>query len=212
MSSFRIYVDTRPDVGTGMPVPAAWVSAAQAAAESFPAQWTDGVFDAPVTVGTSPPSDRTVGWIVIRFDSTINSSGCGGKVGQAQFSWSSAGELRWGVIQLAFSRLWMPSCSANAADNVLQAVAGHEIGHSMGLGHSTLSGRSSLMEPTIRLLGLSALDRSDAAVQYRRAPGQTAPDREPSAYSGINTSITRAPSSGPSEEHTYVCGGDPVGR
>jgi Matrixin len=208
MSSFRVYVDTRPEVGTGLAIPAAWISAAQSAAGSFPDQWTDGEFDPQVTVGTSPPADGTVGWIVMRFDPTINPSGCGGTVGQAQFSWTSSGELRWGVIRRAFSRLWTPSCSSNASDAVLQAVAGHELGHTMGLGHSTLAGRTSLMQPVVGVTSLTALDHADATVQYHRAPGHSAPDKESSGYAGLNLSRTALPS-GPGEEHTFVCGGDP---
>jgi hypothetical protein len=214
MSSFRVYVDTRPEVGTGLVIPAAWISAAQSAAESFPDQWTDGQFNPPVTVGTTPPADGTVGWIVMRFDPSINPSGCGGTVGQAQFSWTSSGELRWGVIRLAFSRLWTPSCSSNASSAVLQAVAGHELGHTMGLGHSTLAGRTSLMQPVVGVTSLTALDHADATVQYHRAPGHSSPDRESSAYAGLNLSRTAGPAGalGPSAgEHTFICGGEPPG-
>jgi hypothetical protein len=208
MSSFRVYVDTRPEVGTGLVIPAAWISAAQAAANSFPDQWTDGEFDPLVTVGTTPPADGTVGWIVMRFDPSINPSGCGGTVGQAQFSWTSSGELRYGIIRLAFSRLWTPSCGANASDAVLQAVAGHELGHSMGLGHSTLAGRTSLMQPVVGVTALTALDHANATVHYHRAPGHAAPDKESSAYANLNFSRLPLPT-GPGEEHTFVCGGDP---
>lgn len=201
MSGFTIYVDERPEAGTGMTLPGNWITAARSAASSFPRDWSDGEFAPSVSGGVTPPADRTVGTIVIHFDNTINPSGCGGKVGEAQFSWSGSGELRWGVVRLALSRL------CGAADSVIRAVVGHELGHTMGLGHSTLSGRSSLMEPTVSLTSLSALDRANATVQYHRAPGHAAPDREASAYAGLN--YARHPAAGgPAAERTYVCGGE----
>jgi hypothetical protein len=199
MSAFTVYVDSRPEIGTGMAIPAHWLSATQSAAGSFPDQWTDGVFNPSVTVGTSPPADGTLNTIVIRFDNTINPSGCGGKVGQATFSWTSSGQLRWGVIQLALSRL----CGADT-NAIVQAVVGHELGHTMGLGHMTLAGRSSLMEPSVNLTSLSALDRDVATIHYHRAPNHASPDREESSWSGLNQLLVPVP--GAARERTYVCG------
>ncbi|MFN2432872.1 MAG: M57 family metalloprotease [Gemmatimonadota bacterium] len=201
MSSPSIYVDTSPEVGTGMPIPASWISATQAAAGRFPAQWTGGVLSSSVSVGGSPPQDGTPGTIVIRFDNTINPSGCGGKVGQATFGWSGSGELAYGVVQLALSRL------CGASSSVIEAVVGHEIGHTMGLGHLTVPGRSSLMEPSVRLAGLSPLDRENASVHYHRAPGHAAPDREPASSASLNFSRVWSPG-GPGDRKVYVCGED----
>jgi hypothetical protein len=203
MSAFTVYVDSRPEAGTGMAIPAGWLSATQSAANAFPDQWTDGEFNPSVSVGTNPPADGTLNTIVIRFDNTINPSGCGGKVGQATFSWTSSGQLRWGVIQLALSRL-----CGNDTNAIVQAVVGHELGHTMGLGHMTLAGRASLMEPTVNLTSLSSLDRDVAAVQYHRAPNHSSPDREGSSWSGLNQ--LRVPVPGAARERTYVCGLDVV--
>jgi hypothetical protein len=204
MSGVSIYVDTRPEVGTGMAIPAHWISATQSAAGAYPGVWSSGLIGASVTTGTTPPADGTPNTIVIRYDNNVNPSGCGGTVGQAQISWFSTGQLRWGVIRLALSRL----CSASSDQSVIAAVVGHEIGHTFGLGHSDLAGRSSLMQPTISILSPTALDNANANVHYHRSPQHANPDQEPSSYSGMN--FSRVPAlAGREIERTVVCGGDP---
>lgn len=190
-----IYVDTRGDSVAGG-VPQSYVNAAVAAAQAFPDQWTGGQMNPSVTVGTAPPADFTTNTIVIRFTDAVNPSGCGGTVGVAHFSWNGSRELRGSVVRLALGRL----CSSSGT--VMQAVVGHELGHSFGLSHSTLSGRASLMEPVIRLTALSTLDQRNAALHYRRTPGHASPDVESNLFAqrGIAPQAV-----GPDRRETYVC-------
>jgi len=194
----NVYIDTRhvgPDAG---PQLATWIAEARATVEGFIDDWSNGAIGAAsVTVGSSPPPNETVGWIIIRFDDDASHYTGATTVGNARTGWGSRREILYSTISLRFSIV--PGTDLAWART---AILGHELGHALGMGH--MEGFTpSIMTPRISLAALSTFDSGTGSIVYSRSPGNVNPDSDSEAFfvGGL------APAGVPSGENRWVCDG-----
>jgi hypothetical protein len=119
-------------------------------------EWEEAVpvkFDAS---GDSASAEVQVFWKV-QFDMD--------RTGQTDLSWDGEGHIQAGVVTLA---TFDPEGQPMGVEEV-RIVALHEIGHLIGLDHSTDSG--DVMFPVASARGLSRRDVETARLLYRLAPG-----------------------------------------
>ncbi len=173
-----------------------WIEEVRGVITSFISDWTNGrVRASRLTVGTSPPADGTTGVIVIGFSEDDDLYGNDRTVGLARTWWFSDRSIASGRIWLRFGDL-----SGSSHHSVRIAVVGHELGHTLGMGHMD-GNTTSIMTPSISISSLSTFDQRTGDIVYSRSPGNSSPDNDNSSYyrGGL------APA-GPGGLHEWVCG------
>jgi len=199
-SNPRVYVDTRPRGFDGGPELDTWIQEAADDAPGFVDAWSDGgITLAGVTVGSDPPPEGTVGWIVVRFSEDPDDFGSTTTVGVARTFWGPDRSILAGTITLRFGDF-----TGTAGRSTRRAVFGHELGHTFGMGHMD-GATPSLMTPAITENDLTGFDHSAGSIVYTRSPGNQHPDRDDATFFRGGLVAAAAPTA----SHGWVCG-DPA--
>lgn len=196
-SNPRVYVDTRPRGFDGGPELDTWIQEAAGDAAGFVDAWSQGrITLLGVTVGSNPPSEGSIGWIVVRFSEDPADFGSTTTVGVARTFWGPDRSILAGLITLRFGDF-----TGAAGRSTRRAVFGHELGHTLGMGHMD-GATPSLMTPAITQDGLTGFDRSAGSIVYTRSPGNQHPDRDDATFfrGGL------VPAAAPTASHGWVCG------
>ncbi|MGH7566253.1 MAG: BACON domain-containing protein [Gemmatimonadota bacterium] len=172
-----VYVDSQPEGFTSAEL-STWISQVQVQAAEFVSKWTGAAIKpAAVIVTSNPPSDFSLGTIVIHFSE--NSSSYGGSstaIGYARLSYSSDRSITGSAVWLRYL-----GYSGTSGAGKRKGILGHELGHAMGFGHMS-SGTASFMEPSIgSKTDLLAFDQQAASLLYTRSPNNTSPDIDSSS-------------------------------
>jgi hypothetical protein len=162
----RVYVDRRPESGSGRAIPDASVETVRVAVSEVLPLLTGGRLSGnDVEIGTEPPADKTPGTVVIRWD----------PVGIA----SSAGTAS-GITE---------GVGGNASVVILRSIEEtgviyHELGHVLGLYHPLGGYRPSLMSGSGKTAPpfFTDWDVFHANVLYARPPGNSDVDNDPAGF------------------------------
>ena len=191
-----VYVDSRPDAFAGGPELAQWISEVQSQAASFVSDWTGRTVSAgSVEVGSSPPPDGTPGMIVIHFSEDASIYGAPTTVGLARTFWTGDRSISSAVVWFRFVRF-----TGGAYAGTRRAILGHELGHTLGMGHMNGS-TTSIMTPSVSSSSLTSFDADAGLLLYTRSPGNTSPDVDSATTYRGSLAPARAVGS-----YEWVCG------
>lgn len=120
-----------------------------------------GRWNGVLPVGLSSGADSASADVVVTWTPQLDS----GKTGRTDLTWD-----RRGFIRHAFVRLATHDPSGRLLDaQRMSALALHELGHALGLGHSTV--REDALYPVATALELTDRDRRTARLLYELPPG-----------------------------------------
>jgi hypothetical protein len=133
-----------------------------------------------IVVGTSPQHLNEAGWITIFFfDRTNNPQPFSGRGGSSPINGSSTGYLILGVTDISETRYY---CSQLGAGLIF-----HELGHCLGLGHTTNVDTPNMMAGgigcAINETHYSSLEKYHAQIMYSRHRNNQYPDTDPESFS-----------------------------
>lgn len=123
--------------------------------------WAVGRWNGVVPVQLATGADSARADIVVTWSGQLDSN----RTGRTDLTWSSRGEIRRATVLLATHA--PDGRILDAAQ--MTAVALHEIGHALGLGHSPVE--SDALYPMTRATQLSERDRRTARLLYELPPG-----------------------------------------
>lgn len=168
-----VYVDTNPQGFDGGTELQTWIAEVQVQAAEFVSNWTGATISpADVIVTSRPPKDFSTGTIVIHFSEEASDYGNTSSIGYARLSWNSDRSINGAALWLRYLQY-----SGSGKASKRRGILGHELGHTMGLGHMNGSSEVSLMAPSLgSKTDLSPYDTRVASLLYGRRPGNASLD------------------------------------
>lgn len=162
----RVYIDRRPETGSGREIPDGSVETVRTAvAQVLPLLTRGRLAGERIEVGTEPPDDRTPGTVVIRWDPVEIAASAGAASGITKGVGGDASVVILRSIEET-------------------GVIYHELGHVLGLYHPLGGYRPSLMsgpgKPSPPFF--TDWDVFHANVLYARPPGNTDIDNDPAGF------------------------------
>jgi Astacin (Peptidase family M12A) len=162
----RVYIDRRPESGSGREIPDASVETVRTAVTQVLPLLTNGrLIGDRIEIGTEPPEDKTPGTVVIRWDPVEIAASAG-----------AASGITMGV-------------GGNASVVILRSIEEtgviyHELGHVLGLYHPLGGYRPSLMSGPGKPAPpfFTDWDVFHANVLYARPPGNSDIDNDPAGF------------------------------